>query len=67
MKTIAIIGGMGPQASVFAHAQLNKELVKQSKRANIIHVSLDVEPFHSTEPLLVLSKEQKELLWPYQS
>jgi aspartate/glutamate racemase len=66
MKTIAIIGGMGPQASVFAHSQLNKELIKQNKRANIVHVSLDIEPFHSSKPQLRLTVAQQELLWPYQ-
>ena len=66
MKTIAIIGGMGPQASVFAHSSLNKELIKQNKRANVVHVSLDIKPFHSSQPQLSLSDAQMELLWPYQ-
>jgi aspartate/glutamate racemase len=67
MKTIAIIGGMGPQASIFAQSQLVKELIKAKKRANIIHISLDVTSFHSIKPNLSLSRTQKELLWPYQS
>jgi len=67
MKTIAIIGGMGPQASVFAHSQLNKELIKQGKRASIVHVSLDVEPFYASKPVLKLSRVHKELLWRNQS
>ena len=67
MKTIAIIGGMGPQASVFAQQQLNRELAKQNKSANIVHVSLTVAPFHSSNPKLTLTADHKELLWPYQS
>lgn len=66
MKTIAIIGGMGPQASLFAHSRLQEELIKQGKLANVMHVSLNIEPFHSSEPTLNLSNTQKELLWPYQ-
>ena len=66
MKTIAIIGGMGPQASIFAHSQLVKELIKLKKKADIVHVSLAVEPFHSSNPELKLNLRQKELLWPYQ-
>ena len=67
MKTIAIIGGMGPQASVHAHKTLVSELTSQSKHANIVHVSLDIEHFFKANTGLSLSTSQKELLLPYQS
>lgn len=63
MKTIAIIGGMGPQASIHAHNRLTDSLISQNKQANIVHICLQIEPFHSSAPKLVLSSEQKELLW----
>ncbi len=62
MKTIAIIGGMGPQASIHAHTRLVTKLNSAKKSANIVHVSFDIEPFHSTTPNLQLTEEQKELL-----
>jgi aspartate/glutamate racemase len=65
MKTIAIIGGMGPQASVHAHKTLVSELVSQSKQANIVHISLSLEHFFKAKTKLSLSTVQKELLWPY--
>lgn len=67
MKTIAILGGMGPQASVHAHSRLVQKLIEIKKDANIIHISLVIEPFHSKKPRLVLTTTQKELLWRYQS
>ena len=65
MKTIAIIGGMGPQASVHAHKILMSELLSKSKRANIVHISLSVPHFFNPNTKLNLSTEHKELLWPY--
>lgn len=65
MKTIAIIGGMGPQASTFAQQKLIEKLKLAGKRANIVHVCLDIEPFFASEPVLSLSERQKRLLWRY--
>ena len=65
MKTIAIIGGMGPQASLHAQNRLQEKLHKAKKQANIINVTLDVDPFHSSAPNLELSAEQRRLLWRY--
>ena len=65
MITIAIIGGMGPQASIHAHTRLVEKLQQKNIKANIVHVSLDIEPFHSSQPTLSLSNAQKELLWRY--
>jgi aspartate/glutamate racemase len=67
MKTIAIIGGMGPQASVHAHKILVSELTLQSKHANIVHVSLNTSHFFRSNAKFQLSREHKELLWPYSS
>lgn len=62
MKTIAIIGGMGPQASVHAHNMLVKELAISGKQACIVHVSIPLEPFYTSKPVLKLTKRFKELL-----
>lgn len=58
VKTIVIIGGMGPQASVHAHKRLISKLKEAEKRANVIHVGLEVEPFFSGIPKLNLSDNQ---------
>lgn len=62
MKTIAIIGGMGPQASLHAHSRLLEKLSKKSVKATIVHVSLQVNPFFSVKPVLELTASQKTLL-----
>lgn len=62
MKTIAIIGGMGPQASIHAHTRLIEKLADSNVTANIVHVTLVIEPFHSSQPKLQLNNTQKELL-----
>lgn len=65
MKTIAIIGGMGPQASMHAHKRLVEKLIGNKLKANIIHVSLDTEHFFSDKVKFNFSQKQRELLWPY--
>lgn len=62
MKTIAVIGGMGPQASLHAHARLLDKAIQANKTLNIVHVSLDIAHFYSSEPRLELTKKQKEIL-----
>ncbi len=62
MKTIAIIGGMGPQASLFAQNQLIKELDDNGIRANTVHITLDINHFFDSSPKLRLTDSQKELL-----
>ncbi|MBP7769306.1 aspartate/glutamate racemase family protein [Candidatus Saccharibacteria bacterium] len=62
IKTIVIIGGMGPQASVHAHQRLISKLKEAEKRANIIHISLEVKPFFSGTPKLNLSDKQIDSL-----
>lgn len=62
MKTIAIIGGMGPQAGIHAHNILVEKLIKNNKSANIVHVSLRVEPFFDGSVTFELTQDQKELL-----
>lgn len=62
MKTIVIIGGMGPQASIYAHKQLVRELVKHNKQACIVHISIPVEPFYASKPLLKLTSQFRQLL-----
>jgi aspartate/glutamate racemase len=61
-KTILIIGGMGPQASNFAQKLLTDKLAKQKKRADIVHISLNIPHFYGTEPRLALTDRQTELL-----
>ncbi len=63
MKTIVIIGGMGPQASLHAQKRLQEKLHKANKLANIVNVTLEVKPFHSDTPYLELSDEQRTLLY----
>lgn len=66
MKTIAIIGGMGPQASLFAQEKLIEKLTKAKVKANTIHVTLDIEHFFdSKKPSLKLSQSQQDLLYGY--
>lgn len=65
MKTIAIIGGMGPQASIHAHKRLVEKLIENKLKANIIHVSLVTEHFFNDKVKFNFSLEQKDLLWPY--
>ncbi len=62
MKTIAIIGGMGPQAGIHAHKSLVNKLLKNKVNANVVHISLNVEPFFNGSDKLVLSQKQKQLL-----
>ncbi len=62
MKTIAIIGGMGPQASLHAHTRLLDKAIQANKTVNIVHVSLDIAHFHSSKPRLDLTKKQKRIL-----
>ncbi len=62
MKTIAIIGGMGPQASLFAQKKIIEELEKRDIKANTVHISLSIDEFFDEEPKLNLAKEQKSLL-----
>lgn len=62
MKTIVIIGGMGPQASLHANDRLNKSLKENCINANVVHISLEVVPFFNAKPELKLTKEQKSLL-----
>jgi aspartate/glutamate racemase len=67
MKTIAIIGGMGPQAGLHAHKRLVDKLIENKIEANVIHVSLKTEHFFNVDKTFKLSVKHKELLWPYQS
>lgn len=67
MKTIAIIGGMGPFASIHAHRRLTDRLIENKIEANIVHVSLNINHFSDDSSLFKLSRQHKELLWPYQS
>ncbi len=62
MKTIAIIGGMGPQASVHSHKQLISKLTKTGKMANVVHHSIAIEPFFASNPKLELTSTQRKLL-----
>ncbi len=67
MKTIAIIGGMGPQAGLHAHRRLVDKLIENNVDANVIHVSLNIEHFFEDDKVFKLSLQHKKLLWPYQS
>ena len=62
MKTIAIIGGMGPRASLHAHKRLVDKLAENNINANIVHISLSVEHFFDGSGSFILIKEQKKLL-----
>ena len=65
MKTIAIIGGMGPQASIHAHKRLVEKLMENNVKANIIHVSLNIEHFFSGKIKFNFNQKHRDLLWPY--
>ncbi len=67
MKTIVIIGGMGPKAGVHAHNRLIDKLKENKLEANIVHVSLNIKHFFDDDNVFKLSTQHKELLWPYQS
>ncbi len=61
-KRILIIGGMGPQASIHAHKRLLELLTENGKNAEIVHVSLSIEPFFDSKPTLNLTDRQIALL-----
>lgn len=62
-KSILIIGGMGHFASVHVHKQLLRECIRQKKDfPTIVHVSVEVVPFHSDEMRLEFSHKTMEIL-----
>lgn len=67
MKTIAIIGGMGPLAGLHAHHRVIDKLIENKIEANIVHVSLNIKHFFDDNKIFKLSRQHKQLLWPYQS
>lgn len=62
IKRIVIIGGMGPQASIYAQKRLQQLLIENNKKAEIIHISLVIDHFFNRRPRLKLSERQISLL-----
>lgn len=63
MKSILIIGGMGPQASDHVSRRLTSILKEQNKHAEVVHIKVDVEEFYDKAPRFVISRGSRRLLW----
>lgn len=67
MKTIAIIGGMGPQAGIHAHKRVIDRLIENGQKANIVHISLNIEHFFDNDKVIKLSQQHKKILGSIQA